>query len=86
MARPLRTDKQTVDLRAAGPKVSRIRRDPPPPPPRKISPSELRSREARIILVGLIASGLILVILLVQIGRWAGWSPADYTIVFDGRR
>lgn len=86
MARVSRPGKQTVDLAKAGQRISRIRRDPPPPPPRNVAPSELRSSEARIIVVGLIAFGLAFAVLLFHIGRWAGWSPADYTIVIEDTR
>jgi hypothetical protein len=81
MARPSRSAKQTVDLAGGGPKVSRIRRDPPPPPPKKVTPGELREREAKVILAGLFAAGLAIALILFQIGQWAGWSPSDYTIV-----
>ena len=83
MASASRPGKQTVDLAKTGPRVSRIRRDPPPPPPRKVSPGELRSREARIIVIGLVTFGLAIAVLLFHFGQWAGWSPADYTIVIS---
>lgn len=83
MARPFRSDKQTVDLAVRGPTVSRIRRDPPPPPPRKVTPGELRAREAKVIVIGVLAFGLAIFVLLVQLGQWAGWSPADYVIVLS---
>lgn len=81
MTRPLPSGKRTVDLAGGPRKVSRIRRDPPPPPPRKVTPGELRSQEAKVILVGLAAAALAIALILVQIGQWAGWSPTDYTIV-----
>jgi hypothetical protein len=85
MASISRPGKQTVDLARTGPRVSRIRRDPPPQPPRKVTPGELRSREARIIVIGLVTFGLAIAVLLFQFGRWAGWSPADYRIVVTER-
>ena len=86
MARPVRSGKQTVNLAASGPKVSRIRRDPPPPPPKKVSPGELRSKEAAVIVSGLFAVGLALALLLWQVGQWAGWSPGDYEILIRDTR
>ena len=83
MARPLRRDKGTVDLSAGPERVSRIRRNPPPPPPRKVSPSELRAREARIIVVGLVAFGLAIWVILFQLAQYSSWSPGDYQIVID---
>lgn len=81
MSRPLRSAKQTVDLATRGPKVSRIRRDPPPPPPRKVTPGELRSREAKVIVIGLLAAAIAVALVLFQVSQWAGWSPSDYVIV-----
>lgn len=81
MSRPLRSAKQTVDLASRGVRVSRIRRDPPPPPPRKVTRGELRAREAKVILVGLVAAGIALALILFHVSQWAGWSPSDYRIV-----
>jgi hypothetical protein len=86
MFRSSHSSKQTVDLSRAPAKVSRIRRDPPPPPARKVMPSELRASEAKVIVVGLTVFGLAIAILLFQAARWAGWSPADYTIVIRDTR
>lgn len=83
MASASRPGKQTVDLAKPGTRGSRIRRDPPPPPPRKVTPGELRSQEARVIVIGLLTFGLAIAVLLVHFGNWAGWSPADYTIVIS---
>jgi hypothetical protein len=80
------SSKQTVDLSHGPVKVSRIRRDPPPPPPRKVTAGELRASEAKVIVVGLIVFGLAIAVLLFQAARWAGWSPADYTIVIRDTR
>jgi hypothetical protein len=70
-----------VDLATSGPKVSRIRRNPPAPPPKKVTPGELRQHEAKVILVGLIAAGLAIALILVQIANWAGWSPSNYHLI-----
>lgn len=86
MARSTSSSKQTVDLSRTPLKVSRIRRDPPPPPPRKVTPGELRAVEAKAIVIGLTAFGLAIAVLLYQAAQWAGWSPADYTIVIRDNR
>lgn len=83
MARPLAATKKAVDL-AGGPRKvgSRIRRAPPPKPEKKLSAAELREREKWIVLTGIIAVGLAVAVILYAVGRWGGWSPADYGIVF----
>jgi hypothetical protein len=86
MARPRPKDKKTVNLATGGARVSRIRRDPPPPPPRKITPGELRDREARTIVLGLAVFVAALGIVLVHLTQWAGWSPRDYTITIRDTR
>ena len=79
MARSQPHAKTIVDLSKAGPKGSRIRRDPPPPP-RKVTAGELRAREARIIVIGITAIGLALFVVLLSLDRFAGLSLADHVI------
>jgi hypothetical protein len=80
MERPSRSAKRSANLAGGGTKVSRIRRDPPPPPPKKVTPGELREREAKVIIVGLIAAALAVSLILYQVSIWAGWSPSDTVI------
>lgn len=84
MAQPMPTRKQAVDL-AAGPRKlgSRIRRAPPPKPEKKFTAAELREREARLMVTGMVAIALALVVILFAVGRWGGWTPAEYRIVID---
>jgi len=77
--------KAKVDLAAPARIGSRIRRDPPPPPPRKVTRSELRQREARIIVIGITTIALAIMVVLVGLGGRAGWSPADTTILILDR-
>lgn len=80
MAAPL-PSKKAVDLSAA-PRVSRIRRDPPPKVVEKtVTKAELRQREAWQVAIGITAMTLALFIVLMAVGRWAGWSLSDYMIV-----
>lgn len=73
MASPL---KKSVDLAAPGVRVSRIRRDPPPPPPKKVSARELRERDGRTIVTGIIIFALALFAILVGFGSFTGWTPS----------
>jgi hypothetical protein len=84
MAQPLPARKQAVDL-AGGPRKvgSRIRRAPPPKPAKKFSAAELREREAWLIGTGMVTMALALTVILFAVGRWGGWSPAQYHIVID---
>jgi hypothetical protein len=86
MARPLASGKKAVDL-ASGPRKlgSRIRRAPPPKPEKKLSAAELRDREAWLIGTGMLAFAIALAVILIAVGRWAGWSPADYEILIRTR-
>lgn len=81
MARPLAPGKKPVDI-TGGPRPvgSRIRRAPPPKPERKVSAAELREREAWVIGTGMVAVALSLVVILVSVARWEGWSPAHYQV------
>ena len=81
MARPLPSGKQSVSLASAGPRVSRIRRDPPPPAP-EIVIAERNERDARMVVVGVIIFALALVVIGVALMSYAGWSPRQYTANF----
>ena len=79
MASPLHSRKQAVDLAAPVVRVSRIRRDPPPPV-KMVTAVEIREREARNIVIGIIAVALSLFVILAGFNNAAGWSPSQYTI------
>lgn len=59
-----RLSKPTVNLEDRGVRVSRIRREPPPPAQKKVTSSELREREALMIVLGSTAFAVALVIVL----------------------
>ena len=79
MASPLPTGKQSVNLAASGPRVSRIRRDPPPPvkPVVVVDPEE---RDRRDVILGVITFALAIFVILFGFGRYSSWSPSQYTV------
>ncbi len=79
MASPLQRRKKSVDLAAPGSRVSRIRRDPPPPE-KLLSAGEIKERNARNMVIGIIAFALALFIVLIGFTNAAGWTPSQYTI------
>ena len=79
MASPLQRRKKSVDLAAPGPRVSRVRRDPPPVE-KVLTVGEIRERNARNMVIGIIAFALALFIVLIGFTNAAGWSPSQYTI------
>ena len=80
MASPLR--KKTVDVSAPAVRVSRIRRDPPPPV-KVVTAAEIKDRDARNVVLGVIAFALALVVILIGFGN-ANWSPSQHTINIKG--
>jgi hypothetical protein len=78
MAQPLHTRKQSVDMAAAGPRVSRIRRDPPPAVKQTIV--ELEESDQTIVFVGVLAFALAIFFLVVAFGVYSAWQPSEYTI------
>ena len=82
MASPLTKAKRSVDLATAGPRVSRIRRNPPPPPPKE--PAIAREDRERIsATLGILAVALALAAVIAGIGIYAGWTPRDYHMVLE---
>jgi len=86
MASPLSTSgavraKQTVD-RAGGKRVrgSRIRRAPPPMPVKQLTKEEMRERERRIALIGIVAVALALTGIVWGISNNWDFSLAGYTV------
>ena len=84
MAQPLQTAKPTVDLATstAGPRVSRIRREPPPPAEaaKEIEFHDRDERDRSDALVGILAFALAIFAIVVAFGIYSQWSPRDYKI------
>jgi hypothetical protein len=78
MASPLHTPKQAVDLATTPKRVSRIRRDPPPKV-KEVTIADRDERDARIVVIGVIAFALAVVIVIVGLSSAFGWSPRQYT-------
>ena len=81
MAAPLKTAKQSVNLAAGEVRVSKIRRDPPP----KLKEIVVRDRDEQnrmTAAVGIITLTLSLIVILIAVSSWAGWTPRQYTIRF----
>ncbi len=79
MARPLPSRKQSVDLGSAEARVSKIRREPPPVV-KQIElrdPKELERRDA---IIGVLAFALAIVVIIVAVASYNGWSPREYTV------
>jgi hypothetical protein len=79
MASPLSTGKKAVNLAAGEVRVSKIRRDPPP----VVKQLELRDPkdlERRDAIIGVLAFALAIFVIILAIGGYNGWSPAQYTI------
>ena len=79
MASPHQTGKQSVDLAAPVVRVSRIRRDPPPLV-KVVSAVEVKERDARTIVIGIITVAVALFVIMIGASNAAGWSPSQYTI------
>ena len=82
MTRGVQSSKKSVDLGAAAPRVSRIRRDPPPPV-KTVTAADIRDRETRTAAIGIVAMALALFVILINVNNAAGWSPSEYTIYID---
>jgi hypothetical protein len=78
MAQPLHTGKQSVDLASAGPRVSRIRRDPPPAVKETIV--KLEESDETTVVVGVLLFALAIFVLVLAFGIYSAWSPSEYTI------
>ena len=79
MARALKAGKQSVDLAAPEVRVSKIRRDPPP----KLKEIPIRARDERDrwdVAIGVMAFTLAILVVLLAIAHYSGWSPRQYTV------
>ena len=79
MASPHQPGKKSVDLSVPAPRLSRIRRDPPLPV-KVVSAVEVKERDSRAVVVGVLLMALALFIALIGLSNAAGWSPSQYTI------
>lgn len=79
MASPFQTRKSTVDLAAPVVRVSRIRRDPPLKV-KEVTLAEIKERDARSIVIGIIVVALTVFVILIGFTNVAGWSPSQVTI------
>ena len=79
MASPLHTGKQPVKLAADGSRVSRIRRDPPPVAKQTVVPDRAEL-DRRTVPIGILAFAVAIVIAIIGLGSFAGWSPSQYTV------
>ena len=79
MARPLHNGKQPVKLAADGARVSKIRRDPPPVVRKTVIPDRDET-DRRAVAIGILAFTLAVVVVIIALGSWAGWSPSEYTV------
>ena len=83
MASPLPTGKQTVSLASAGlsgsksVRGSKIRRDPPPLA-KDIAVTDPDQRDTRTVVLGILTFTLALVIIMIGVASYSGWSPRDY--------
>ena len=84
MAQPLQTAKKSVNLASspapAGPRVSRIRRDPPPPPAPEAIPVDPDERDRSDVIVGIAAFALAIFAVILAFGIYSSWSPREYAI------
>ena len=78
MARPLATEKKSVNLASSGPRVSRIRRDPPPAVKEKVVDLDERDRQDAV--VGILAFTFAILVIILAVSSYAGWSPAQYIL------
>ena len=81
MANPFSISKQAVDLAAPVVRVSRIRRDPPPRV-KVLGPVDIKEREARTIIIGIVSFAIAMFIVLIAANNAAGWSPRQGTLNF----
>jgi hypothetical protein len=78
MASPLPSGKKPVNLASAGPRASRIRRDPPPIVKEKLV--DVRERDEWDVTLGVIVFTLTIFVILLAFASYSGWSPQEYTL------
>ena len=84
MAAPLGSTKTPVNLAAKGVPGSRIRRDPPPVVKKKVVDRDEQDR--RDVPVGILLFALALVVAILGLASYGGWSPRQVTLEVDDKR
>ena len=81
MASPLPTGKRSVDLAAGGVRGSRIRRDPPPIQ-KKVEVVDPEERDARIVIIGVVAFAMAIAAVVIGISSTLGdgKAPRERTV------
>ena len=79
MASPLSTQKASVNLAADGTRVSKIRREPPPAVVKTVVPDR-DHLASRTVIIGVLAFTLAVVVVIIGVASWTGWSPRQYTV------
>ena len=79
MTRPSPSGKKAVNLASDGVRVSRIRRDPPPKV-KEVVVSDPEEHDRRNAIIGILAFTLALVVIILGVSSFAGWTPRDYTV------
>ena len=82
MASPLNTGKQPIKLGPNGVRVSRIRRDPPPVAKKTVVPDRDELDE-RSVVIGVLAFTLAILVAIVGLSAYGGWSPRQVTLEVD---
>ena len=83
MAAPLQTGKRSVDLAAPAVRGSRIRREPPPVA-KKVAEVDPEERDARTVILGVIAFALAFAIIIVGISSNLGnSSPSEHSVQLE---
>ena len=83
MAAPLQTGKQSVNLAGGGVRVSRIRRDPPPVA-KKVAQVDPEERDARAVVIGVVAFAVAIAIVIIGISSYfVGRAPSEHVIQLE---
>jgi hypothetical protein len=81
MAKPLPTAKQSVTLAPGEVRPSRIRRDPPPVARQTVIPDR-DERDERAVIFGVLAFTLAILVIIIGLSAYNGWTPRQYTAHF----
>ena len=82
MAAPLQARKAAVNLGAKGAPGSRIRRDPPPVQRKTVIPDRDET-DRRAVAIGVVAFAFAIVVAVVGLASYGGWSPSQVTLEVD---
>ena len=82
MSAPLQSGKQPIKLGPNGVRVSKIRRDPPPIA-KKIVVPDRDEMDQRAVVIGVLAFTLAILVAIVGISTYGGWSPRQVTLEVD---